>query len=136
MTSYANLLKGSRVSAWNVEFLDYNLNVFAGVFQHEAFVTYANVFDELVLAFDFKGRSIDKADLSLWRYDPNPASVECCHWGDRDDEALPAPTEDGDRFQFVVAHHKRQECLHQGQGDVQVHVDGKLPPFLSLTPRR
>jgi len=104
----SNASAANRVYAWNVVFLDSDDAEFAGVYQQDGFLTFADVFRELRLCFDFPG----PGTLSIWSNDgDNFDGIVPVHEDDVEGNTLFIPTDaSGARTPLRLALHVRQDC--------------------------
>ncbi|KAK1749713.1 hypothetical protein QBC47DRAFT_418767 [Echria macrotheca] len=119
----SNTSAANRAFGWNVVFLDSEDAEFAGVYQQDAFLTFADVFRELRLCFDFPGRG----SLSIWSDDDGDVNHSPLPVHEDEDadgavaHAVPADAS-GARMQLHVALHARQECAAPTSAALEHHL--------------
>lgn len=109
----------NRAYGWNLVFLDSDDSEFAGVYQQDAFLVFADIFRELRLCFDFAG----PGSLSLWGAvgDVTTAPV---HEDDLHAREMPAdPTVE--RTLLRLAIHARQQCGIPSSPLLDDHLQGE-----------
>ncbi|KAK3360743.1 hypothetical protein B0T25DRAFT_133143 [Lasiosphaeria hispida] len=122
----SNTSAANRVFSWNVVFLDSDDSEFAGVYQQDGFLTFADVFRELRLCFDFPGRG----SLSIWPDDDNDTDLlpSPVHEDSVADVALAheVPTDaSGARIQLRLALHARQDCAVPTSPALEHHLQSQ-----------